>query len=89
MIKVTDLSGASPSVLSKLLSSLSSPTVLLITPAYAFDSLNLDRVFPSSPPRQLFGRRTFGLHVDMDRLDEVLGARWGRMGLGVWLVGAA
>ncbi|GAA5915898.1 hypothetical protein JCM6882_001754 [Rhodosporidiobolus microsporus] len=34
-----------------------------------------------------FGGRTFGVHVDMDRLDDLFKAQgWGRTGVGVWQV---
>lgn len=99
-IRITDLSGAPPSQLLSTIRSLASPneskpistisTTLLITPAYLLDAAE-DKLSSLSgavdwPPRQMFEGRTFGVHVDMDRLDAIAGASWERMGVGVWEV---
>lgn len=32
------------------------------------------------------GRRSYGIHVDMDRLGDLAGARWDTAGVGLWMV---
>ncbi|GAA5986130.1 hypothetical protein JCM11641_004719 [Rhodosporidiobolus odoratus] len=82
------------------LQDLSMAKVVLAAPAYAVDTHNLT-CNPAGPTfstnasdglatwclQPLFGRKTFGIHVDTDRLGELAQARrWGRTGLGIWEV---
>lgn len=83
--RITDLAGSSsPTLLSTLTMSSSSPyppsIKLLITPAYAFDQLTL----PSKDCAKEVFEETFGIHIDMDRLDHLIGVRWSRVGVGIW-----
>ncbi|GAA6016294.1 hypothetical protein JCM10207_000460 [Rhodosporidiobolus poonsookiae] len=73
--------------------------VLLVAPAYAVDQLALacSSTFSTSAAksaevapvciRPALRGRTYGVHVDTDRLDDLFGASgWGRTGVGVWTV---
>jgi len=76
--------------------------ILLVAPAYAIEAHNLTcletttsssaRSDPSEPPSRrclsplLPGRSSYGVHVDMDRLGDLVGARWETLGVGVWRV---
>ena len=82
-IRTTDLSGAP---VRSLLSTLSratatTSTTILVAPAYVVDELSWN----AGCLTQLFGR-TFGVHADFDDLGGVIGARWDRMGVGIWRV---
>ncbi|BGP17720.1 hypothetical protein JCM10213_005300 [Rhodosporidiobolus nylandii] len=99
-VNITDLAGApSPDMLATLsLLSAASPvtsSTLLVAPAYNVDALAL--ACPAFLPprgentrpclRPLFDGRTFGVHVDMDRLGDLVRAKgWSRTGIGVWEV---
>lgn len=75
-----------------------SHVALLVAPAYTIHSLDLlcSADPPLSNPRHLCldpvfvdadgQERTFGVHVDMDRLDELRLATWRTAGVGVWAV---
>ncbi|BGP33424.1 alpha 1,2 mannosyltransferase [Rhodotorula toruloides] len=75
-----------------------SHTALLVAPAYTVHSLDLlCSVRPTSAKPHDFclepvlidkdgKERTFGVHVDMDRLDELRYATWRTGGVGVWAV---
>lgn len=46
---------------------------------------------PSAVKRRCFeqlvpGRKSYGIHVDMDRLGDLAGARWDTAGVGLWMV---
>ncbi|GAA5844055.1 hypothetical protein JCM5353_000129 [Sporobolomyces roseus] len=63
-----------------------SHATFLITPSYLFNP----SLPPSSADKLCFdpqlGGSTFGAHVDIDRLGEMLGTGWERWGVGVWQV---
>ncbi|CDR36110.1 hypothetical protein NBRC10512_004991 [Rhodotorula toruloides] len=75
-----------------------SHTALLVAPAYTVHSLDLlCSVRPASAKPDDFclepplvdndgEERTFGVHVDMDRLGELRHATWRTAGVGVWVV---
>ncbi|GAA5855852.1 hypothetical protein JCM9279_003339 [Rhodotorula babjevae] len=76
--------------------------VVLVAPSYAVEAHNLTclasstsssrRSDPLEAPSSRClspldpGRRSYGVHVDMDRLEYLVGARWATLGVGVWRV---
>lgn len=79
-------------------SSVTDASHLLVAPAYTVHSLELlCSVHPTSATPHSFclepalvdkdgKERTFGLHVDMDRLGELRHATWRTVGVGMWTV---
>ncbi|GAA5839969.1 hypothetical protein JCM11251_006574 [Rhodosporidiobolus azoricus] len=79
---------------------LPSSASLLVAPAYAIDPFALTCETTAEEEEEgvkdknvafclapLFEGRSFGVHVDMDRLKEMVGAKgWARVGVGVWEV---
>ncbi|GAA6058994.1 hypothetical protein JCM10212_001704 [Sporobolomyces blumeae] len=64
-----------------------SSTTYLVAPAYLFDPSSFASLANDKSTRQLcfdsvYERRTSGIHVDMDRLDEMVAAEWARVGVG-------
>lgn len=59
---------------------------LLVAPAWAVDNLDPSDMTKFERDLRPFFEddRTFGVHVDMDRLDEMLKSSWARSGVGVW-----
>ncbi|KAM0746928.1 hypothetical protein T439DRAFT_383572 [Meredithblackwellia eburnea MCA 4105] len=87
-IHITDLSGSPTSILHSSLSHPQPPTArtLLVAPAYSFDLLP-SPAFPRECFTEILRPPVGGLvHLDMDRLDELIAGGWGRRGLGVWEV---
>lgn len=89
--QISDLSGAP---LATLLDTLSGPESesrtaslisqqVLVAPAWAFDRIHAQLALKLKI-HPLFDGRTFGVHVDMDRIDEMLDSSWDRSGVGVW-----
>lgn len=79
IIHLQDVSGSSSSILFSTLQTLSlststSTAIILVAPSYSFDHL----VLPENCTKELF---TKGIHVDMDRLDEMAGVGWERWGI--------
>ncbi|GAA6040508.1 hypothetical protein JCM8097_005439 [Rhodosporidiobolus ruineniae] len=101
-VSVLDLAGAPPASLVTVLSApttssqAASPATslrLLVAPACLVDPLALTCGVSSSAfadqvrLEPLFNGKTFGVHVDMDRLPELFAADgWSRTGVGVWRV---
>lgn len=58
-------------------------TVLLIAPAFSIDQLHLP-----VPSRCLVSvlKDSLGIQVDFDRLGEMVGVGWSRLGLDIWRV---
>ncbi|SCV74890.1 BQ2448_7919 [Microbotryum intermedium] len=85
-VTIKDVAGAPLSELMTILRASNSSRTLLVTPAYAFDSLLSEKLDATRP---LFASRSLGIHLDMDRLDNMVGVDWRRLGMGVWEVGPA
>lgn len=99
-IDVTDLGGVSRDVLYSTLknNTASSPLspknaqgkTFLITPSYLFSPASFSSLHSADQSElccePLFHGESFGIHVDMDRLDELWAGRKRGLGVGVWEV---
>ncbi|KDE05330.1 hypothetical protein MVLG_04246 [Microbotryum lychnidis-dioicae p1A1 Lamole] len=83
-VTIKDVAGAPLSELLTIIHNSNSSRTLLVTPAYAYDALLSGKVDFARP---LYGSRSFGIHLDMDRLQDMVGVDWRRLGMGVWEVG--
>ncbi|GAA5926902.1 glycosylphosphatidylinositol-alpha 1,2 mannosyltransferase [Sporobolomyces koalae] len=92
---VIDLGGVSKASLCGTLLELvaaanTSSATMVIAPSYLFDPSRLTAELAASERlcfEEVFGGDTFGIHVDMDRLDELkANFGWSRLGVGAWRV---
>ena len=86
-LRVTDLAGSAPTMLVETVAKMrsdSSVSVYLVAPGYAYDVVERGLLSELPQPKAIFDGKTFGVHMDMDRLDQVVGVRWDRLGVGVW-----
>lgn len=89
-IRITDRASSPPTTLYNTLQNISSSstTLILVSPYWALPSLPLSTKNSEDgrPCLKPLFSKTFGIHLDTDRLDEVWEGGWEGLGVGAWMV---